>query len=175
MSCIGWVQAVEVWAMRVPLIHVCPKSAYYSCVCHGWPTQSAIHFWIFSSSPFLYGLPHLRARPCLMVDFTFLQPTLFSATISCHTTLSFLLRSCCPNPTGPLWACHLFFSQWPSTAIDSFITSLAGSCVPFVFFWASLAHLLSLDFLSHFLDLAFQWAFTEFFGLPRPNYIILHP
>ena len=59
-----------------------------------------------------------------------------------------LYHSCCEvfclNPTGSLWACLLFFSQWPSTTIGSFITSLAGSCVPFVFSWASLAHLLSL-------------------------------
>ena len=25
MSCIGWVQASEVWALRMPLFHVCPK------------------------------------------------------------------------------------------------------------------------------------------------------
>ena len=94
MSCIGWVQADEVWAMHVPLFHVCPKSACRSCVCHGWPTQSAIHFLLFSGSPFLYGLPHLGAGPCLTVGFAFLQLTFFPVTISCHTTLSFLLRSC---------------------------------------------------------------------------------
>ena len=38
------------------------------------------------------------------------------------------------NPVRPLWACHLFFYQWPSTTIGSFITSLAGSFIPFVFF-----------------------------------------
>ena len=81
----------------------------------------------------------------------------------------------CLNPARPLWACRLFFSQWPSTAIDSFNTSLVGSCVPFVFSWVFLAHLLSLGFLDFFLNFAFPWAFTEFFGLPRPNYIIPHP
>ena len=59
--------------------------------------------------------------------------------------------------------------------IGSFITSLAGSCVPFVFSWVSLAHLLSLGFLGPFLNFAFPWIFTEFFGFPRPNYIIPHP
>ena len=97
MSCIGWVQAGEVWALRVPLFHVCSKSACCSCVCRGWPTQSAVHFLLFSGSPFLYGLPYLGTGHCLTVGFAFLQPTLFPATISCHTTLLFLLRSCLPQ------------------------------------------------------------------------------
>ena len=42
MSCIGWVQAGEVWALRVPLFHVCPKSVCCSCICHGWSAQSAV-------------------------------------------------------------------------------------------------------------------------------------
>ena len=169
MSYIDWVQAGEVWALRVPLFHVCPKSAYCSCVCHGWSAQSAIRFWLFSGSPFLYGLPYLGTGPCLTVGFAFLQLTRFPATISCHTTLSFLLRSCLPQ------SCCLFFSQWPSTVIGSFITSLAGFYVPFVFPWVSRAHLLSLGFLSPFLNFAFPWAFTEFFRLPWSNYIIPHP
>ena len=58
VSYIGWVQAGEVWALCVPLFHVCPKSACCSCVCRGWPTQFAVCFWLFSSFPFLYGLPY---------------------------------------------------------------------------------------------------------------------
>ena len=81
----------------------------------------------------------------------------------------------CFNLVGPLWACRLFFSQWPSMAIGSFVTSLASSCVSFGFPWTSWARLLSLGFLSPFLNFAFPWAFTKFFGLPRPNYIIPHP
>ena len=92
------------------------------------------------------------------MGFAFLQPTLFllpSLAIS-------LYHSCCEvvclNPAGPFWACHLFFSQWTSMAIGSFITSLAGSCIPFVFPWASQARLLSLGFLDPFLNFAFPWA-----------------
>ena len=44
VSCIGWVQAGEVWALRVSLFHVCPKSACCSCVCRGWPAQFAVRF-----------------------------------------------------------------------------------------------------------------------------------
>ena len=39
--------------------------------------------------------------------------------------------------------------------------------------WASLAHLLSLGFLGPFTNFVFPWAFTDFIGLPRPNYFIL--
>ena len=175
MSYIGWVQAGEVWTLRMPLFHVCPKSVYCSCVCRGWPAHSAIRFWLFSSSPFLYGLPYLRVGPCLTVGFAFLQFTLFPATISCHTTLSFLLRNCLPQSCWASLGLTFIFSQWPSTTIGSFITSLVGSCVPFVFLWASRARLLSLGFLGPFLNFAFSWAFTEFFGLPWSNYIISHP
>ena len=41
------------------------------------------------------------------------------------------------------------------------------------FSWASLAHLLSLDFLGSFANSVFPWAFTNFIGLPRPNNLIL--
>ena len=48
-----------------------------------------------------------------------------------------------------------------------------GSCVPFVFLWASSAHLLALGFLGPFPNFVFPWAFTGFVGLPWPNYFIL--
>ena len=50
---------------------------------------------------------------------------------------------------------------------------LMGSYVPFVFLWASLAHLLVLDFLGPFTNFVFSWAFTDFIGFSRPNYFIL--
>ena len=48
-----------------------------------------------------------------------------------------------------------------------------GSYVPFVFPWASSAHLLALGFLGPFTNFVFPWAFTDFIGFPRPNYFIL--
>ena len=42
VSCFGWVQVGEVWALRVPLFHVCPKSVCYSCAYHGWFAQSTV-------------------------------------------------------------------------------------------------------------------------------------
>ena len=41
------------------------------------------------------------------------------------------------------------------------------------FSWVSLAHLLSLGFLSPFTNSAFPWAFTNFIEFPWPNYFIL--
>ena len=48
-----------------------------------------------------------------------------------------------------------------------------GFYVPFVFPSASLAHLLALGFLGLFTNFVFPWAFTDFIGLPWPNYFIL--
>ena len=132
-------------------------------------------FYYFLVPFFLYGLPYLGIGLCLTVGFAFLQPTLFLLPSPSIPLYYFCYEIVCLNPTGPIWACCLFLSQWPNTTIGSFITSLASSCVPFVFPWASQARLLSLGFLSHFLNIAFPWAFTKFFGLPWPNYIIPHP
>ena len=51
--------------------------------------------------------------------------------------------------------------------------SHSDSFVPFVFPWASQAYLLSLGFLGHFPNFALPWAFINFIGLLRPNYLIL--
>ena len=132
-------------------------------------------FWLFSGSPFFYVLPHLGPGPCLTMSFAFLQLPFFLLLSPAIPLYHSCCEIVCPNPVGLLWACHLFFSQWSSTAIESFITSLTGSCVPFVFSWASLTHLLSLGLLGSFLNFAFPWAFIEFFGPPQLNYIIPHP
>ena len=100
-----------------------------------------------------------------MVGFAFLQPTLFLATISCHTTLSFLLQSCLPRS---YWASlGLPFIFLPMAQYDhcSFFTSLAGSCVPFVFPWACRARLLSL---ALFLTLHSHRLLLNSLGFPGP-------
>ena len=119
------------WPMTSP----CPILAGYRlvmsgpCVClssmyvQNLPTAHAfvvvgLHsllsvFWLFFGFPFFYGLPHLGVGPCLTMGFAFLQPTLFSATISCHTTLSFLLRICLPQ------------SCWASLGLPFILPSMA--------------------------------------------------
>ena len=52
VSCIGQVQAGEVWALRMPFFHVCPKSTCCSCVFRGWPAQSTIRFLTIFWFPF---------------------------------------------------------------------------------------------------------------------------
>ena len=93
-SCISWVQPSEVWALRVPLFHMHPKSACCSCVCRGWSAQSTICSWPFSGFYFLYGLPYSGLGLAWWWVLLFLQPTLLPTTISCHTIPSFLLQSC---------------------------------------------------------------------------------
>ena len=61
---------------------------------------------------------------------------------------------------------YSFGHPWP-------VSLLSGSFVPFVFPWASWARLLSLGFLGPFPNFALPWAFTNFIGLFRPNYLIL--
>ena len=176
MSCIGQIQAGEIWALRVPLFHVCPKSACCSCIYRGWPVQSAVRFLLFSGFPFFYGLSHLGAGPCLMVGFAFLQPTLFSYyhLLPYHSIIptaklfaSILLVLFGPtvysSPNGPVQLLVLLLHHWQAPV--SHLFSL-GRPRPICFPWA---------FLALFLAFAFSWAFTEYFGFPRPNCIIPHP
>ena len=138
----------------MPFFHVCPKSACCSCVCRGWLSQSAIRFLLLSGFPSLYGLPYLGAGSCLTVSFAFLQPTLFPATISCHITLSFLLRNCFTSirlglfrhavyssPNGPTWPLVLLLYHF--RALVSHLFSF-GRLGPVCFPWASLALFLTL-------------------------------
>ena len=167
----------------MPHFYVCLKFACCSCVHCG--LEACLHslpsvldfLWheLFFDFLFFYGLLPLGAGLYLMVGFVFLQPTLlllsFPVIPFCH--------SCCdiiwPNLAGPLWACRLFFPQWLNMAIGSFITLLVDSSIPFTSSWASLVHLLSLDFLDPFPNSVFPWVFTNSSGLFRSNYLIPPP
>ena len=72
------------------------------------------------------------------------------------------------------WACRLFPSQWLSVFTRPFLTLFASSCVPFPS-WASLAHLLSLDFLNPFPILLSYGPLLTLLGFPGPItlYLIL--
>ena len=116
-------------------------------------------FLLFFGSPLLYGLPYLGTGPCLTVSFAFLQPTLFPATLSCHTTLSFLLRS------------HLPQSCWASLGL-LFILLLMAQYGHWFFYYIT-GELLCpigfpLGFLGPFLNFAFPLAFTKFLGFLGP-------
>ena len=57
VSYISWVQASEIWALRVPFFHMCSKSTYYSLVRRG--LEACLHslpfiFWPFIWATFLF-------------------------------------------------------------------------------------------------------------------------
>ena len=97
MSYIDRVQTGEIWALRVPFFHICPKSAYYSMhlpwlaciVCRSFVTIFQFSF------PLLFVL--LRDWALLDGGLCFSLAHPFSVTPSCHTALSFLLWSCLPQ------------------------------------------------------------------------------
>ena len=112
-SCIGWVQASGVWALRVLHFYVCLKPAYCSCVRHGQEARlhvlsSILDFlWreLFSYFPSFHGLLPLG------LDFVWLWAFLHSAhSFALFCSLTFRVvpfcYSCCdviwPKPARPL-------------------------------------------------------------------------
>ena len=53
VSCISWVQASEVWALRVPSFHMCSKSTCYSLVRRG--LEACLHSLPFIFWPFIWA------------------------------------------------------------------------------------------------------------------------
>ena len=100
----------------------------------------------------------------------YISPSPFSCLPSCSAIVS--CHSCCNDLTlsGPFGPTVYSF---PNGLTQPWAFLPMGSCVPFVFPWASLAHLLALGFLGPFTNFVFPWAFTDFIGLPQPNYFIL--
>ena len=157
----------------MPLFHVCPKSTCCSCVCRDWPTKSAVCSWPFSGFPFLYGLPYSGLGLAWWWALLFLQPTLFLITISCHITLSFLLRSCFASiwlglfglavyssPNGPARPLVLLLHHWRAPVSHLFSVGRPGS----VYFpWASSALFLTLYYHGFLLNsLSFPGLITLF-------------
>ena len=124
VSYIGWVQAGDVWTLRVPHFYVCPKSTCCSCIHRDLEARlhsllSILDFlWheLFSDFSFFYDFLALGARLYLMVGFCLLSACSFTAIISCHSYCDVIW----PNPAGPLWSCRLFFPQWLIMAIGFF-------------------------------------------------------
>ena len=143
---------------------------------HPWLLIAWATFWLL----ILYGPLPLGARLCLIVSFSSFSLPFCSFLQFCNHFLPFhyvipAVMLFDPN------LLDLFGSADYSSLNDSIwsfrlcITLLVGFFVPFIFSWASLAHLLSLTFFDHFSNFAFPWVFTNSFELPWPNYLILHP
>ena len=94
MPCIGWVQAGDAWALRVPSFHVCPKSVCCSFACRGLEAclhnLSSVLFNLLCELLFDFPLP-LGVGLYLILGLTFLSAHFLIALISYHITLSFLL------------------------------------------------------------------------------------
>ena len=126
---------------------------------------------LFSNLPFFMNCFFLGVGPCQIMGL----PSLGLLCIHYVALLAFptipLCYSCYNvvwlNPAGPLWAYYLFPSQWLSVSIGPFLTLFAGSRVPFPS-WASLAHLLSLGFLSPFPILLSHGPLLTLLGFPDP-------
>ena len=184
-SCIGWVQAGDVWALCVLYFCVCPKLADCSCVCRG--LEACLH--ILPPILTLYGVSYFLISRFLwlapfkswtLLDCGFFLPSAYSFTLSI-ILLSFpampLCHSCCnviwPKLTGPLWAYFLFFSQWLNMVIGFILMLFWASLLHCL--WAPLSHLFLLRHpwpicfpwasLALFSNSVFPWAFTNFFGL----------
>ena len=189
VSCIGWVQAGEVWALRVLSFHICPKSAYCFLIRRG--LKACLH-----SLPFVLWL-------LMWVTFWFPAPLRgwYLVVTGLYTSFGPFLD--CPHflPYYSVIPAVMTQSYWASLGLP-FILFLSGltwplvfllmsSCVPFVFslghswpicfLWASLSFLLTLH--SHELlltSLSFPNPITlfsslGFMGLPlTPYFLCLH-
>ena len=110
-------------------------------VCHPFLTI----FWF----PFPLWLALFGVGPRLMVGFAFLQPTLLPATISYHTTPSFLLQSCFASNWVGFFGPAIYSSpNGPTRPLVLMLHYylLAGSHAPFVFPWTILAIFLTLHY-----------------------------
>ena len=132
---------------------------------HPWLLMAWAIFWFL----ILYGPLPLGAGLCLIVGFSSFILFFCSFLQSCYHLLPYhsailVVMLFDPNLLGlfrPAAYPSLNDSIW---SFGFCITLLVGSFVPFISFWASLAHFLSLGFLDPFSNSMFSWAFINSFG-----------
>ena len=146
----------------MPHFYVCLKFACCSCVRCGLearlhslrPSLTSYGVSCFLISPF-YDLLPLGVGLYLIVGFSFFSPLFCSFLQSyCHFLLNYsvipVVMSFDPGLLGSFGSAaysSLNDSVW---SLGLLITLLAGSCVPFISFWAPLAHSLSFGILNPF-------------------------
>ena len=153
MSCIGWVQAGEVLALHVLLFLVCPKSAYCSCVCRGWPAQSAIRFLTILWFPFplwlalprdwalLDGGPCFSAHPFSCYHLLPYHSIIPAAKLFASILLGFFGLAIYSSPNGLVWPLVFLSHHWWAPVSHLFSLGCPGSvCLP----WASSGLFLTL-------------------------------
>lgn len=155
---------------------LCSEGSSAHPATHPWLLMAWAFFWF----PILYGLLPLGVGLCLIVGFSSFSLFFCSFLQSCYHFLPYHSTIPAVMLFDPSLLGFFGLAAYSSLndSIWSFglcITLLMGSFVSFISSWASLAHLLSLGFLGHFSNSVFSWAFTNSFGLPWSNYLILHP
>ena len=189
MSCIGWVQAGEIWSLCVPSFHICPKFVCYSLVCRG--LEVCLHslpfiLWPFIWAAFWFPVP-LRGWYLFVTGLY----TSFGPFLDCLSFLSYY--SVIPAVmTQSCWASlGLPFILSPSGLTWPLVFLLMGSCVSFVFslghpwpicfIWASSSLLLTLHShellltLLDFLGPITSFSSLGFLSLPlTPYFLCLH-
>ena len=86
----------------------------------------------------------------------------------------YLTRTCWAS-FGPVACSSLNWLQWPSMVIGFILMILWAFLTHYIAYGLFWAISFSLGILGPFSNFAFSWAFTNSFGLPWSNYLILHP
>ena len=131
--------------------------------------------WAIFWFPILYGLLPLGAGLCFIVGFSSFSPLFCSFLQSCY-------HSCCTALLFLLW-CYLTQAYWGSLGLLLILLSMTqyGHLGFYYIACGLLCPIFPLGllgpfaFLGPFSNSTFPWAFTNSFGLPWPNYLILHP
>ena len=138
---IGWVQAGDVWALRVLYFYVCSKLVYCSCAC--CDLETCLHIlpvilgflWHGLFANLIFSTPLLPLGlgfAGLWASFSLAYPFTLSVALPLFPAIS-LCYSCCDvigsKPGGPLWTCYL----WLSIVIWAFSIVLLAAPVSHLF------------------------------------------
>ena len=148
MSYIGWIQAGEVWALRVPSFHMCPKSVYRLLVRRS--LEACLHslpsvFWPFMWVAFWFPASFRGWAVIVIGLYTSFDP-FFDCPhfLPCHSVIPAVMTQFCWAPLG------LPFILSPSGLIWPLVFLLIGSCVPFIFLLGILDPFASFGFPNPF-------------------------
>ena len=157
-SCIGWVQAGGVWALRVLHFCVCPKLVHCSYVCHGLEARLCILPLIFDLlwCELFYNFPFFMACSLSGLSFAWLWAFLpLAYSFAPFVDLLPFLPYHSTIPTVMLFdLCLLGLFHWIYTHVT------LGFLVPLHCLWAPLSHVL---LLGHPLPICFPWSFLVHF------------
>ena len=130
-SYIGWVQASEVWALRVTSFHMCPKSACCSLVRRS--LEACLHSLLFVLWPFMWVVFWFPAPLRVWSLFVTGLYSSFGSFLDCphflpyHFVIPTVMTQSCWASLGLLFIFPPSGLTWPLVFL------LMGFCVPFIF------------------------------------------